>query len=488
MSHAESNSGQLNVIAADHAIVIGASIGGLLAARVLSDHFDRVTIIERDHLPVSAQPRTGVPQSRHVHALMAQGRQIMERFFPGLSEELIEAGSLVLDVGSDVKWLTPGGWGLNFSSGMLMLSFSRDLLDATLRRRVKQIPNVGFLEGCAVTGLLRDSSGSGIAGASISIVHPGSSEREERTMHARVVLDASGRGSRLPEWLGNLGYQRPAETVINAHLGYASRLYNPPADFSAPWKALYIQAAPPEHTRGGLIFPLEGGRWMVTLGGGDRDYPPTDEAGFLDFARSLRSPLLYDAIKHAEPITPIYGTRTTENRVRHYDRLTRWPERLFVMGDGFCAFNPVYGQGMTTAALSALSLDRCLRASRYRAHNGDLAGVARALFKSITRINRGPWMLATGEDYRYRSTEGGNVTRMTKFIHSYMDHVFRLTTKNRRVRRRFLEVQQMLKTPRSLFRPGVLSRVAIQALFYRKNPVKAMAGFRSDQPLKVSVK
>jgi 2-polyprenyl-6-methoxyphenol hydroxylase-like FAD-dependent oxidoreductase len=447
-----------------HAVIVGGSIAGMLAARALSNHFDRVTIIERDRLPQSAEPRKGVPQSRHIHALMMRGKEIIEELFPGVCRQLIDAGSAVLDIGSDVKWLTPAGWGLSFQSGLTFLSFSRDLLDATIRDRLRQISNISFLENCDVTGLIPDATGNCVAGVSLTFADPASGERREKEVSARLVIDASGRGSRLPEWLERLGYQRPGETVVNAHLGYASRLYQRPAGVSIPWRALLVGAAPPNEARAGLVFPLEGQRWIVTLVGGDRDYPGTDEEGFIEFARSLRSSELYRAIEQTEPLTPIYGTRSTENRFRHFDQLTRWPERLLVIGDGACAFNPVYAQGMTTAAIAAVSLDRCLSVHRSSRGPRDLNGFARCFLKELGRINRAPWALATGQDYRYRGTQGASVTRKTKFMNWYMDHVFQLGTRNAAVRRRFLEVQQMVKSPVSMFHYEVVMRVIGQAL------------------------
>jgi 2-polyprenyl-6-methoxyphenol hydroxylase-like FAD-dependent oxidoreductase len=205
---------------------------------------------------------------------------------------------------------------------------------------------------------------------------------------------------------------------------------------------------------------VEGNRWLLTLQGGDADYPPNDEQGFLDFARSLRSPALYDAIKDAEPLTPITSYRGTENRLRHYERLSPWPERLLVVGDAACAFNPVYGQGMTTAALTAQNLREHLRQ-----YTANLDGLAHRYQKSLAKINSGPWILSTGEDLRFRSIEGARPSVLTRFMHRYIDHVLRLGTKSPEMRRRFLEVQGMLKPPGALFRPSIFARVLGSALF-----------------------
>jgi 2-polyprenyl-6-methoxyphenol hydroxylase-like FAD-dependent oxidoreductase len=440
-------------------------MAGMLTARVLSDHFDQVTIIERDRLPNEPASRPGVPQARHLHALLPRGCRILEEFFPGFDQEMLAAGALEKDVADDIAWMTPQGWGVNFKSGLRFFTFTRDLLDYVVRRQVKSLARVRFVEECEVTGLLTGADGRAVNG--VAIRHrPSAGERAgaEEELSAELVVDASGRASKMPSWLQAIGYDAPAETVINAHLGYASRIYELPADLHAKQKAIFVQSAPPTHTRAGIMFPVEGNRWLATLGGGDRDYPPTDEAGFLEFARSLRSPLFYEAIRNARALTPISGYRFTENRRRHYERLKRWPENLLVTGDGACAFNPVYGQGMTTAALGAQLLDRLLREQKRRRADGDLTGLARNFQKRLARVNATPWTLATGEDYRYRGTEGGLPSPMDRFMHRYINHVFQLTTRNIPVRRRFLEVQGMLKLPTVLFHPAVALRVLGNAL------------------------
>lgn len=464
-------------------------MAGMLAARVLSDHFDQVVVIERDRFPEGVASRPGVPQARHLHALLARGLNILESFFPRLSDELIAAeliaaGAWEIDVGSDLAWLNPKGWGLNFKSGIEVLSFSRDLLDWAVRRRVSAIPNVRFIEGCDVSGLITNERGDAINGVSF---RPRSQSNEasngEERLAADLVVDASGRASRMPQWLSAIGYEPPAETVINAHLGYASRLYKIPADFRANWKGAFVQAAPPEHIRAGIIFPIEGNRWIITLAGGGRDYPPADEEGFLDFARSLRSTLIYEAIRNAEPLTPITGYRGTENRRRHYEQLKRWLERLIVIGDGACAFNPVYGQGMTTAAIGAEWLGTCLREQ-----SGDLNGLARRFQRGLSRLNADPWMLSTGEDYRYRNAQGGTPNLINRFMHRYVDRVLLLTTHNAKVRKRFLEVQGMLNPPSELLKPGIVARVIwsvmSDAFRQEKDEGQKMAGVEAPPRLR----
>jgi 2-polyprenyl-6-methoxyphenol hydroxylase-like FAD-dependent oxidoreductase len=449
-----------------HALVIGGSMAGLLAGRVLADHFERVTIVERDRFPEGPAPRKGVPQARHLHALLARGQVTLEKLFPGFRDELVAAGALVLDMADDVAWLTPAGWGVRFPSDLLMLACSRDLLDWGVRRRMAALSNVRFIEECDVRGLLPSPDGTGVGGVRIrSRGHSDGSGAEEE-LFADLVVDAAGRGSRAPKWLEALGYDRPQETTIDAHLGYASRIYERP-EFR-DWGALYVQLAPPEVTRGGVLFPVEGDRWMLTLVGAGHDLPPTDEAGFMEFARSLHTPMLHDAIRDAVPLTPVTGYRATENRLRHYEKLSRWPENLLVVGDAACAFNPVYGQGMTTAALGAEALGESLREQRRRRPEENLGGLGRRFQKRLAKVNSAPWTLATGEDFRVRGVEGGSPDRVTRMMHRYMDRAVSLTTEDSEVRLALLEAFNLSKPPTTLFHPSILARVLRQAITRRR--------------------
>ena len=446
-----------------HAVVVGGSIAGLLAARVLSEHFRWVTLIERDRFPDGPEPRKGIPQARHVHVLLKRGRIILGQLFPGLDNELVALGAPVVDIAADAAWLTPAGWGVRFYSDLDTISFGRDLLDWRIRRRLGICTNVRFLEEHEVTELLANVNGTGIAGVRVSPCNQ-LNRRSEQLLYADLVVDASGRGSQAPRWLEALGYPRPRETKVHAHLGYASRIYQRLARFECDWKVVFVQTAPPNFMRGGALFPIEGDRWIVTLAGGDSDYPPTDEAGFLEYARSLRTPLLYKAIKDAKPLSPIHRYLATENRRRHYEKLSRMPDNFLVTGDATCAFNPIYGQGMTTAALGAMALDECLREQRRLKTDGNLAGFNRRFQKKLAKVNSAPWMLATGEDLRYRGTEGGRPDFLTRLLHRYMDRVTLLSTKDARVRSVLLEVLGILKPPAALFGPVIALKVLRQAV------------------------
>jgi 2-polyprenyl-6-methoxyphenol hydroxylase-like FAD-dependent oxidoreductase len=433
------------------AIVVGASMAGMLAARVLADFFEQVTVLERDALPDAAEFRPGVPQARHLHALLPRGRRILEGYFPGISAEMLAAGAEMLDIANDIAWLTAYGWGTRFPSEFEGLSSTRDLLDSIVRSRLKQLPNVEVLQGCEVIGLV--GGANGVEGARLRL-RGNEKDLVDEIFWADLVVATTGRHSTAPEWLKDLGFHEPAVDCIDAHVGYASRMFRRPDGPPIGWRAIFLQAAPPEFKRAGILFPVENNRWLVTLQGGDRDFPPADDAGFLDFARSLRSPLLYEAIADAEPLTPISSYRATENRLRHFERLRAWPERFLVIGDAVCAFNPVYGQGMTTAALASENLRSCLAERK-----DGLNGLARRFQKRLARTNKAPWMLATSEDLRFVSAEGAKASRSTRLMHRYIAAVLQLATRERSIRKSFLEVQGMLKGPGAIFRPSVFLRV-----------------------------
>lgn len=449
-----------------HAVVVGGSMAGLFNARVLADRFEQVTLIERDHFPEGPEFRKGVPQSRHVHVFMAGGRRIAERLFPGIEEDLISSGAQPVDMGEDGKWLTPAGMAPRFRSGVSLLTCTRNLLEWLVRKRVVSLPNVRFLERAEVTRLLPAHNGTKVAGVQLRSRERRNGTDPGESLPADLIVDASGRNSNASRWLKTLGYSPPEETLINGHPGYATRIFELPEDAGRDWKVLFVQAAPPEHNRGGIMFEIEKERWICSLIGMGRDYPPTDEEGYIEFARSLRSPMLYGAIKDATPVTPIHGYREVENKWRHYEKLSRQPDNFLVTGDAASAFNPVYGQGMTTAALGAQTLEECLSKSR----DGDFAGLSRRFQKKLAKVNAAPWLLATGEDFRVRGTEGGTAGLSTRLTHRYMDRVLELSLRDLVVRQTFLEVFGMLKPPTALFGPAIATKVLREAINRRKKP------------------
>src|SRR5438270_1143286 len=375
-----------------HAIVIGASMAGLLASRVLSDHFEQVTVIERDHLPQEIQPRKGVPQGRHVHILLHRGVSVMKDLFPDLFPALIKDGSIAIDTVANFHWYNFDAWKPRFKSGITFYSQSRPLLEGHVRERVAARSNVRFLDECDVVKLCANDDATQITG--VQIRHR-QGEQHEEVLSADLVVDASGRGSQTPQWLAALGYDKVEESTIKVDVGYATRVYRRPEHNNFDHNVLAVYSTPPGEKRAGVLAPIEENRWIVTMICWIRDYPHDDKAGFLAFARSLPQPDLSEAIQDAEPFTPIAIHKFPANRRRHYDRLSSFPEGFVALGDAVCSFNPVYGQGMTAAALEADMLNTLLYRQRER---GDITGFSRRFQKKITKIVDTFWLLAASED------------------------------------------------------------------------------------------
>jgi len=389
---------QTNKARFGHAIVIGSSIAGLTAARVLSDYFNQVTIIDRDGSLGPVEFRRGVPQTRHAHRLLPRGQMILEQLFSGLTKELLAHGAVAVDASEDIFFDDEGKWQTARSRpNWVSFSASRPLLESTLYRRLATFSGVNFKQGYEVTGLLVDDKNERATGVRLNCRRCQSVEIE---VAADLVVDASGRYSKAPRWLESLGYTPPEEWSINSFGGYATRIYERPADFDEHWKTMTIGPTPPGSTRGGIIIPMEGNRWHVTLVGVAGDYPPHDDEGFLQFAKSLPTARLYEAIKEARPLSRPAGFRRTASRVRRYDRLPCYLEGFLVFGDAAYILNPVYAQGMTAAAIGSQVLDQCLAQQR----QGDLTGLSHAFQKELSRSLSRLWHRVTAQDWQWQVT------------------------------------------------------------------------------------
>ncbi len=329
-------------------------------------------------------------------------------------------------------------------------------------------PQIHFVEGAQVTDLLANDDKSRVTGVQLRSRHT----QDEQTRAADFIVDATGRGSKTPEWLQALGYAAPRESAINSFQGYATRWYKRPEHLKLDWKALIVSTKPPTMSRGGGIYPIENDQWIVTIGGVNKDFPPNDDAGFMEFARTLRSPLLAEVLQHAEPISPVYGYQRTENHLRHYEELGAMPEGIVVVGDAVCAFNPVYGQGMTAAAMGAMVLDKCLQ-------QGVNSAISLRFQKALAKSNETAWLMATGEDFRWPNTEGKRpqVNMATRFVQRYMDYITELIVDEPVILTAFYQVAHLLKSPAALFQPAIFARVLRKALSDR------MRGKAHDRPI-----
>jgi 2-polyprenyl-6-methoxyphenol hydroxylase-like FAD-dependent oxidoreductase len=415
-------------------------MAGLLAARVASGRFERVTLIERDISPATPDTRKGVPQGRHAHVLLARGEQILSRLFPGITADLVAGGAFAGDMGATMRWFQFGGYKKQHTWGHNTFIQTRPYLEWHVRRRVLALPNVTMLPNTSVSGLQRD--GDTITGVELQNAEP---------IAADFTIDCTGRGSAAPRWLKDMGFDAPPESAIEVNVGYASRYFRRTAGQLQGASLLVIHPKPPAERRSATLFPIEGDRWICTLAGWLGDHPPTDPAGFLEFAKNLPAPDVHRVISQAEPLSDAVPHRFPANLRRHYERLSRFPERYLVLGDAVCSFNPVYGQGMTSAALQAETLDRHLA-------KGIDAGLARRHFRDAARIIDVIWKLAAGEDFRYPEVTGPKMPG-TDLGNRYVSLIHRAVMRDQRVYGDFLSVLNLLESPEILFRPVTVWRV-----------------------------
>ncbi len=430
----------------DHAVVCGGSLAGLFTARVLAESYARVTVIERDGLDEGFTVRRGVPQARHVHGLLTRGGQALEELFPGLTRDLVDAGVPAMDMLADTRMYVGGHRFAQARSALPVLGVSRPFLEGHVRARVTALRNVSVLDRCDVLGLGATSDDARVVGVRILRRADGSAEE---TMPADLVVDATGRGSRAPVWLDALGHPAPVRDEVRIRLGYATQTYRlRPGALGSD--AAVLLGATPRSPRGALLQPIEGDRWIVTLAGMLGEYPPTDPAGFLAFAASLRFPDIADALRDAEPLGGPVPFRFPANVRHRYDRLARWPEGFLVVGDAVCSTSPVYGHGMTVAALEALTLRRHLDEAR------DLQ--YRRCLREIARVAGVAWNLTLGGDLAFPGVPGRrNAT--VRVMNRYMSRLQRAASRDATVATAFARVAGLVDPPEALLRPAVARRV-----------------------------
>lgn len=428
------------------ALVLGGSLGGLMTARVLSQYFENVIILEKDKVNRQPETRKGQPQTRHLHGLLPAGYQVMQRYFPDLPKALADHGAMVMDFAETMVWNTYGGYRKAFNMDMSAVTVSRPLLEHLIRERVLALPNVELWDESAVKRLMATDDKQRIIGA---LVIQGKSER---SLSADFVVDVTGRSSCSPQWLKELGYEPPAQSEVKVNVSYATRYYK--RDTSHPLAKSWLLHTPnaPKESRFGGMFPLEGDRWVITVGGWHNEAAPTDAAGFEAYVKSLPMPEFYDIIRQSEPLSEVLPYRFLSSLRRHYEQLKAFPLGYLVLGDAVSSFNPTYGQGMSSASLQAAELDRLLSL------NLPEEKLAKTFFNAAAKVVETPWGLAVGEDFRFPKTEGPKPPAIG-FINRYVARVHKATLKDEVVCRAFLKVMSLLEPPTSLFRPGIFWRV-----------------------------
>ncbi len=437
------------------AVVIGGSMAGLLAARVLSDHFQTVTIIERDPLPDSPQQRRGVPQGRHTHGLLASGSGIIEQLFPGIWGTLVSDGAVDGDVVASSRWFFEGGFlARPASTDLRGLLMSRPMLEDAVRRRVLALPNVQRMENAAVEALTVDDRKQRVTGVRVG----------KESLIADLVVDATGRGSRSPRWLEEIGFPKPAEEQVQVSICYTTRVFRRRENDLDGDLAVIIPSTPVSKC-GGVMLAQEGNRWTVTIFTHFGSPVPEDLDQFREAARCLPSTLLYDVIRDAEPIGDAAATRFPASVRKRYERLDRFPAGYLVFGDAICSFNPIYGQGMSVAALEAVELKKTLESNA--------PDLARAFFRRAAKVIDNPWSIAAGSDLRIPETVGPR-TGAVKFINWYLAKLHKAAHTDPVAAVAFLRVANLLAPPPSLMSPAIASRVLLASLRPSKSTPEKM--------------
>jgi 2-polyprenyl-6-methoxyphenol hydroxylase-like FAD-dependent oxidoreductase len=429
----------------EHAIVIGASVAGLLAARVLSDAYERVSVIERDELPPVGEGRKAVPQGSHAHVMLASGQRSIEELLPGITDELLATGAQSGKALREIRLVIAGHPLTREALGTDVLLASRPLIEGHIRRRVLALTNVTVREQRDAVDLLTSADRQRVTGVRVR----GRSAQDEEECSADLVVAASGRAARVPAWLEALGYARPREDRLAVDLLYVSRRVRLRPGALNGDKLIGIGARP--GLPRGLWLIAQESHWIVTaFGYGPEHHPPTDEEGYLAFAASVAPPDMLAAIRESEPLGPLATHSFSANQRRRYHRLRRFPEGLLVMGDAISSFNPLYGQGMSVAALEAGELKRCLEQGQHRLHN--------RFFRATGKIVSQAWDMAIGGDLALPEVAGDRPLTL-RITNGYIERLLRVAEYDPIVAQAFGDVSDLLAPPQEVLKPRIIWRV-----------------------------
>ncbi|MFJ9721834.1 FAD-dependent monooxygenase [Streptomyces sp. NPDC101209] len=433
------------------AVVIGAGIGGLLAAAALSRAAPEteIVLLDRDALPDGPENRRGVPQGRHAHLLMAGGWSAMETLFEGgMRARLLDAGAREISLGSGMLALTAdAGWFHRYRwNGSRMITCTRALLDWVVRDGLsEQAPNLS-IHRATVEGLIGDARR--VRGVRVS----GAGSDLGSRIEADFVVDTSGRGSHNLRWLRDIGVEDVEERQVDCGLTNATRIYRTPAGAeSFPLTMLQANPYSGRPGRSAMVLPIEGNRWMVSAGGTRGGEPPSDPQGFLKYISSLPHPIVGQLVSAAEPLTDVAVSRSTSNVRRYFEKSPVWPERFLVLGDALATFNPAYGQGMSVAALGAQDLLRALRQ-----HGLSRPGLARRVLHDAARHVDTAWSTAVAMDVLYPDAKGGTPTLADRLTTAFARRLTRAATGSLQAAAALYDITSLTAGPARALRPGAL--------------------------------
>lgn len=441
-----------------HAVVIGGSVAGLATAKVLAGFFKHVTVIERGSKPEDAMVRKQVPQGGHLHALLKKGELALEHLFPNIIPELEQKGAVRLNFTRDINWHHYNVWKARFHGVMTCLSVSRPCLEFTVRERVEKISNIRISYDSVVTNYQLNPENTQIIGVNVK-----DSKGEDTFLDTNLLVDASGANSQTPKWLEASGLQVPEEEHNDLPLAYTTRLYQMKDEVKDSTdkkrKAWLIYNDPPRTKCISGMFPIEDNKYVVTVAGYSDEKPGRDESDFHKSLDSFEQKDIVNQLKDAEPISEMRHYKLHKERRYHYQKLRNMPEGLLVMGDAFCRFDPIFGQGMSAATQAAVLLDECLKRTLvHNDNNGSINGLARLYHNKLSKLVDNPWLVTQIERFRYAETTGPKPL-LLPILQWYVGHVFKLCESNENVYARFLDVMHLIKGPYSLLHPSVLFAV-----------------------------
>jgi 2-polyprenyl-6-methoxyphenol hydroxylase-like FAD-dependent oxidoreductase len=434
------------------AVVIGAGIGGLSAAGALAKYFERVDILERDRLSASIESRSGTPQDRHPHGLLAGGLRALDRIFHAFRRDLTAAGAVPVSFMRDVQLERPDVGALpKRDFGISVLCATRPLIELVLRRRDEAVANISLRPACRVTGILPAIDGAGVCG--IRFVN-GSGRSE--TLDADLVVDASGRAAPTLTLFDALGWDRPQMTEIAVAITYATAVVEIPPHATTEWKAVLTLPDPPHVALRAIVVPTEDGRWITAIADHGATAKIESWDALLEASRSLITPTVYNALRYVEPPEGIRHYRFPVSTWKHFERLHRLPRGVLPIADAFCRFNPIHGQGLSSAAKQALLLQDVLY--RAAADPDPIAAAQAGFMAEVASVVETPWTLSTSADLALPQTRGKRPDNFAE-LQEFEAALFQAAVANPVVHRAMMEVAQLLQSHQRLHEPDIVRRI-----------------------------
>jgi len=437
----------------DSAVVIGAGMGGLTAAAALSGFFSHITVLDRDDLPAHPAHRPSIAQGRHLHALLGGGLRALDQLYPGIGDDLGSHGAVLCRTGLDIRLDRPGfdpfpqrdlGWH--------SFAMSRPLIEFVVRSRAMRLSNVALRTHCNVLEIVATKDLSAAAGVRLEDING------VELLPADFIIDASARGLPTMKFLEACAFPLPEETSIGVDMSYATATFAIPADAPPDWKGVVVFPDPRVSSLGGFLAPLEGGCWILSIGEAHGDRPPADHDGFMRYVRRLRTPTIYDAICHAERVGNIERFAFPESIRRHFERLRTFPRGLLPIADVICRFNPMYGQGMSVAAIEAAELKRLL--AERNEQDDPLGGLAPAFFAATSPLIDTTWGVAK-LDFVYPKTRGGRPEGFEETL-KFLSALNRLAARDPTVHKLMMEVQHLLRPSTAYREPEFMRQIAAE--------------------------